>query len=425
MLTFSIHTLGCRLNQADSATVAGDLTAHGYQSVPWGEPSDIVIINSCAVTGIASQKSRQAVRAARKRLPNAFVVLMGCEATVADVEKYPEVDLIVPNPKPAPLSKLLGDKIMRQSKPLFPAPGDACEDFFSPGVSLYDERTRANLKIQEGCDFFCTYCIVPHTRGPARSRNLQDLLREASELIDRGHREIVLTGVNITTYDNSGCNLADVIERILLLGDGFRIRLGSAEPGPVVKQVIDLMAREPRLCRFLHLPVQYGEDSILKQMGRHYNAAEFERIAMLAAEKIPGVCLGTDVIVGFPGETDETFAACKSFLSRLPFGLMHVFTYSPRPGTPAATMPGRPPKHVAEERSSELLELAVEKAEAFAKSQVGKSLDVLVEEENPPSGWSDNYLHVTLESHEPVVHNTIQTATIQAATGKRELRGTI
>ena len=226
MLTFSIHTLGCRLNQADSATVAGDLTAHGYQSVPWGEPSDIVIINSCAVTGIASQKSRQAVRAARKRLPDAFVVLMGCEATVADAEKYPEVDLIVPNPKPAPLSKLLGDKLIRQQKPLFPAPGDASEDFLSPGVSLYDERTRANLKIQEGCDFFCTYCIVPHTRGPARSRNLHDLLREASELIRRGHREIVLTGVNITTYNNSGCNLADVIEQILSLGDGFRIRLG-------------------------------------------------------------------------------------------------------------------------------------------------------------------------------------------------------
>jgi threonylcarbamoyladenosine tRNA methylthiotransferase MtaB len=158
-------------------------------------------------------------------------------------------------------------------------------------------------------------------------------------------------------------------------------------------------------------------------MGRHYNAVEFERIAMLAAEKIPDVCLGTDVIVGFPGETDEAFAACKSFLSRLPFGLMHVFTYSPRPGTPAATMPDRPPKHVAEERSGELLELAVEKAEIFAKSQVGKTLDVLVEEENPPSGWSDNYLHVTLDSHVPVAHNTIQTATIQAATGKRELIG--
>ena len=425
MLTFSIHTLGCRLNQADSATVAGDLTAHGYQSVPWGEPSDIVIINSCAVTGIASQKSRQAVRAARKRLPDAFVVLMGCEATVADAEKYPEVDLIVPNPKPAPLSKLLGDKLIRQQKPLFPAPGDASEDFLSPGVSLYDERTRANLKIQEGCDFFCTYCIVPHTRGPARSRNLHDLLREASELIRRGHREIVLTGVNITTYNNSGCNLADVIEQILSLGDGFRIRLGSAEPGPVVHQVIDLMARNPRLCRFLHLPVQYGEDTILKQMGRHYNAAEFERIAMLAAEKVPDVCLGTDVIVGFPGETDATFAACKSFLSRLPFGLMHVFTYSPRPGTPAATMAGRPPKHVAEERSGELLELAVEKAEAFAKSQVGKTLDVLVEEENPPSGWSDNYLHVTIDSPSPIVHNTIQAVAIQSATGKRELRGNI
>ncbi|MBR6058894.1 MAG: MiaB/RimO family radical SAM methylthiotransferase [Victivallales bacterium] len=424
MPTFSIHTLGCRLNQADSATVAGDLTAHGYQSIPWGEPSDIAIINSCAVTGVASQKTRQAVRAARKRLPNAFIVLIGCEATVCDIKKYPEVNLIVPNPKPAPLSQLIAERMSCDCGPFQAASGDANDDFLLSNVSLYDERTRANLKIQDGCNFFCTYCIVPHTRGPARSRNLEDLLREATELIRRGHREIVLTGVNITTYQNSGCNLADVIERILALGDGFRIRIGSAEPGPVVGQVIDVMSRNPRLCRFLHLPVQYGEDSLLQQMGRHYSAADFERIAMLAAEKIPGLCLGTDVIVGFPGETDETFAACKAFLSRLPFGLLHIFTYSPRPGTPAATMPGRPPKHIAEERSKELLALAVEKAEIFAKSQVGKTLDVLIEDENPLAGWSDNYLHVTVNSATTISRNTILPITITAATGKREVTGT-
>ena len=424
MPTFSIHTLGCRLNQADSATVAGDLTAHGYQSIPWGEPSDIAIINSCAVTGVASQKTRQAVRAARKRLPNAFIVLIGCEATVCDIKKYPEVNLIVPNPKPAPLSQLIAERMSCDCGPFQAASGDANDDFLLSNVSLYDERTRANLKIQDGCNFFCTYCIVPHTRGPARSRNLEDLLREATELIRRGHREIVLTGVNITTYQNSGCNLADVIERILALGDGFRIRIGSAEPGPVVGQVIDVMSRNPRLCRFLHLPVQYGEDSLLQQMGRHYSTADFERIAMLAAEKVPGLCLGTDVIVGFPGETDETFAACKAFLSRLPFGLLHIFTYSPRPGTPAASMPGRPSKHIAEERSKELLALAVEKAENFAKSQVGKTLDVLIEDENPLAGWSDNYLHVTVNSATTISRNTILPITITAATGKREVTGT-
>ena len=424
MPTFSIHTLGCRLNQADSATVAGDLTAHGYQSIPWGKPSDIAIINSCAVTGVASQKTRQAVRAARKRLPNAFIVLIGCEATVCDIKKYPEVNLIVPNPKPAPLSQLIAERMSCDCGPFQAASGDANDDFLLSNVSLYDERTRANLKIQDGCNFFCTYCIVPHTRGPARSRNLEDLLREATELIRRGHREIVLTGVNITTYQNSGCNLADVIERILALGDGFRIRIGSAEPGPVVGQVIDVMSRNPRLCRFLHLPVQYGEDSLLQQMGRHYSTADFERIAMLAAEKVPGLCLGTDVIVGFPGETDETFAACKAFLSRLPFGLLHIFTYSPRPGTPAATMPGRPSKHIAEERSKELLALAVEKAENFAKSQVGKTLDVLIEDENPLAGWSDNYLHVTVNSATTISRNTILPITITAATGKREVTGT-
>ncbi len=414
MRTASIYTLGCRLNQADSALVAGELSASGYEIMPWGKATDLVVINGCTVTGVASQKTRQAVRAARKRLPNAFIVLMGCEATVAKPDKYPEANLIVPNPRSDAIPNLIQAKI-KQALPAKPV-----DDFTLDGVGLYEERTRANLKIQEGCDFYCTYCIVPHTRGPARSRDFDDVLREASALVARGHRELVLAGVNITTYSSHGADLADLIQALLAIDDGFRIRLGSAEPGPIVPKVVDLMASEPRLCSFLHLPLQYGEDGILAKMGRHYDTSEYASLVRGAFDKIPGLCLGTDVIVGFPGETEESFSSCRTYLESLPFGLMHIFTYSIRPGTPAATMPGRPTGDVSATRSATLLDLAQAKAEAFAKSQVGKRLVVLTEETDPVSGWSDNYLHVTLPGN-ALERNTLVTANIVEATGGREL----
>lgn len=414
----SFHTLGCRLNQAETALAADDLSRHGHQIVPWGDEAEIVVINSCAVTGVASQKTRQAVRAARRRFPNAFLVLMGCDANVDDWSSDGP-DLVVPHPAPAPLSTLL---------PLCPSHGEGVhftekgahlDDFIIDGAARFADRTRANLKIQDGCSFFCSYCIVPYSRGPARSRERNDVLREARELISAGYKELVLCGVNLTTYDSHGCDLADLIGEIAALDGEFRIRIGSAEPSPVIPKVVELMRHGARICRFLHLPLQYGEDTILSRMRRHYSASEYAEMASDACLRIPGLCLGADVITGFPGETDSTFETCREFIESLPFGLLHVFPFSPRPGTDAASYRDKVPTKLSNARAAVLSELGVKKAEAFAASQVGKSLQVLVEEEKPSSGWSDNYLHVTFDS--PHSRNSLATARICAATGGREL----
>ena len=401
-----------------------DLLRHDYRQVPWGESAELLVINSCAVTGTASQKTRQIVRQARRRHPEAYLVLMGCDATVdrgAWEQEGP--DLVLPHPLTRPLSECLPEQLSAGSGVSISQPGEAVEGFFLSGVALDTERTRANLKIQDGCDFRCSYCVIPSVRGPSRSRDSQDVLREARELAGRGIRELVLCGVNVTTYHNNGLDLAGLTRRILELPGEFRVRIGSAEPGPAIEGVVELMEQEPRLCRFLHLPLQYGEDTVLRKMHRQYTTAQYASMVEEAARRIPGLCLGCDVIVGFPGETEEQFQACREYLANLPLSLIHVFPFSPRPGTPAADMPGRPAGRVVAARVEELLALARQKAEAFAKTQVGGTLPLLVEEENPPSGWSDNYLHITLSKDCDIPRNSLVKAHIRTALGGRELLG--
>ena len=344
---------------------------------------------------------------------------MGCDANVDDWSADAP-DLVVPHPAHAPLSALLPALPSHDSSIAFMEPGNPMDGFTIDGAARFADRTRANLKIQDGCSFFCSYCIVPYSRGPARSRDRDDVLREARELIAAGYRELVLCGVNLTTYDNKGCDLADLIGEIASLDGDFRIRIGSAEPSPVIPKVVELMRHGTRICRFLHLPLQYGEDSILNRMRRHYSTAEYAEMAQDACLKVPGLCLGADVITGFPGETDGTFEACSDFIESLPFGLLHVFPFSPRPGTDAAAYKDRVPAKISSARAAVLSQIGAKKAEAFAKSQVGKSLHVLIEEETPASGWSDNYLHVTLTSSHS--RNCIVSALIASTTGGRELQ---
>jgi len=426
MPNVAFYTLGCRLNQAETGLAAADLASHGYTLAPWGAPADLLVINSCAVTSVAAQKTRQAVRAARRRWPAAFLVVIGCGVTV-DREAWEAMedgpDLIVPNPPPAPLSALLPALLQPGQGLVCIDPGEPQDGFTIPGVGFFGERTRANLKVQDGCDFFCSYCIVPYTRGRARSRDADDVLREAQALLDNGYHELVLSGVNLTTYYNQGMDLAGLLRRLLNLKGDFRIRLSSAEPGPVLERVIDVMAEDQRICRFLHLPLQYGEDSILHSMRRHYCTADYRRLAEMALTRIDGLCLGADVIVGFPGETDASFASCHDFLSSLPFGLLHVFSYSPRPGTVAASLPGRPPSRLVKRRSETLLAVAAAKAEAFAASQIGQTATVLLE--SVDSGWSDNYLQVRLEPPAGLPANTLVEVAIPAAAGNREVLGRV
>lgn len=401
----AIFTLGCRLNQADSAIMAAGLERQGFVLVPWGEPCDLAVINSCTVTAAAARKTRQTARALRRAQPAAFLVLAGCDANVDGDSwlKDGTVDLVVPNPAKTRLAEHLPEQLV-PGTPRRVEAGPSEEHFHEAGTGTFAERTRANLKIQEGCEFFCSYCIVPYARGPARSRDWDDWRREAVELIARGHREIVLTGVNIATYRDRDRDLADLLEALLALPGEFRIRLGSTEPGPILDRVVGVMAANPRVCRFLHLPLQYGEDTILRAMNRRYTVAEYAAFARRAAAAIPGLCLGTDIIVGFPGETEASFASCCETIRALPVNHLHVFTYSPRRGTPAATYPDQVPGDLAQRRAEILTAIGQEKAEAFARSQLGTVAEIVTEERNPAGnweGWSDHYLRVELLGSDP------------------------
>lgn len=426
-MRISIHTLGCRLNQADSAHMASDLVAHGHEIVPWGEECDVAIVNSCAVTGVASRKSRQMASSARRAFPGAKIVVMGCDAS-AEGQRFVEdglADLVVANPKPVSIA----DLIATLDKPRLVKP-EALSEGFKLGTppSVFLDKSRPHIKIQEGCDFRCTYCIVPDTRGHAVSRDWQDVMQEVKSLADAGFRELVVTGVNVATYRNGGMDLADLLRKMLEVGPDFRIRLGSTESGgPVMPRLAELIKEEPRICRFLHLPIQYGEDSILRRMGRHYSSGEFREHAAMAMDAVPGLCLGTDIIVGFPGETEEVFQDCLKYVEEMPFGLMHVFVYSPRPGTVAATWKDRPAAAVAKRRSEMLLAIAARKAETFARSQIGQTLDVIIEHIEPGSehGWSDNYLKVFVKNGEGLQINDLVKVKVEKFLGDRDVVGTV
>ncbi|MDT8392192.1 MAG: MiaB/RimO family radical SAM methylthiotransferase [Lentisphaeria bacterium] len=425
----TIHTLGCRLNQADEALIAGALTEAGFAMVPWGEPADLIVINSCTVTGLAAQKTRQAARSARRRNPGAYLVLAGCEvnAAASDWDPLTVVDQLIANPDKMALVTKLPAAIL-------PSPKSSCgtnrtvggDGFVLSGTGYYQGKTRANLKIQEGCDGLCSYCIVPRARGASRSRDWDDILRETAALVRAGHKEVILTGVNIAKFASGSRRLPELVQALLKETDHARFRLSSTELCPELDDIIELMAEEPRVCRFLHLPIQHGDDDILKAMNRPYSVAEFSAVIENACRRIPGVCLGTDIIAGFPRETDTRFSRSQEAVTRLPFAFFHVFRYSQRPGTPAADMPGQVPGEVIMARAKILAGVSKQKAAAFAQSQVGNVVDVLTENTNSRGlreGWTDNYLRVEL-TDKTIPRNAMLPVRLTEVIEGRHMRGT-
>mgnify|MGYP006281163499 CR=1 FL=1 len=430
--TASIYTLGCRLNQADTALMIDNLRRKGFTIRPWRRPADLLVVNSCVVTSTAGQKTRQTLRAARRRCPNAFIVLAGCSA-VTDVDfwrREAAVDMVVPNGVKTALTDLLPHDLKRPDHPICVPAGSWPQSdalFTEPGTGLPERRTRANLKVQEGCDFFCSYCIVPHARGRPRSRAWEDVLREAEALVENGCRELVVTGVNITTYQDRGRRLPDLLEALVELPGDFRVRLSSTEPGPVLPEIIQCMACHPdKICRSLHLALQYGEDRILQAMNRRYSVEAYAQTAQHALKFLPDLCLSSDIIAGFPGETQASFAVCLDTVQRLPFAFLHVFTYSRRPGTPAADFPDQVAGDVAAERARVLKDVGTTKSLNFARRHVGKELRVLVEKNDRGhlEGWSGNYLRVRIDSEDPSIGiNQFVTTISQDVLAPRLLRG--
>lgn len=392
MKTVAFYTLGCKVNQYETAALASLFARRGYKvSEDFEGPADVYVINTCTVTRTADQKSRQAIRRAIRRNPDAVVVVTGCYAQVNPeaVAAIPGVDVVVGTFGRERLVDLV-EEAMATGQQVVAVADFPQECRFEELPAFFTSRTRAYLKIQEGCRDFCTYCLVPYARGPVRSREPVAVLREARRLLTTGFRELVLTGTHIGLYGSDlepPVNLAELIARILELPGLTRLRLSSIEPKEVTPALVDLMAQDRRFCPHLHIPLQSGADEILCRMGRRYTTAEYEALVTFLRERIPDVAITTDVMVGFPGETDEAFESTVTFVRRVGFAGLHVFKFSPRPGTPAATFTPQVPEVVKERRKSVLLRLSEELAHAFASRFLGRVVSVLVEGKNERGFW--------------------------------------
>jgi len=418
----AFFTLGCKVNQQETAALQELFRGRGYEIVGFECPAEVYIINTCTVTHLADHKSRQMIRRAvsRRSCPAgpggspapdrggaAVIAAVGCYAQMAPEEALSlGVDVLVGTQERGRIVDLVEQAVGREAgkegNTVFPVSEAA--GFEELPLPRPRNRTRAFLKIEDGCDQYCSFCIVPFARGAVRSLRPELALRRLEELLAAGFREVVLTGVHTSAYGRDlgeGINLASLLRKLLQLPGEFRLRLSSVEPAEVPEELLDLLAA-PRICRHLHLPLQSGDDGILELMGRPYRTADYADLFQRLQERLPGVAIAADVMAGFPGETDLCFENTCRFIASLPFRDLHVFKYSPRPGTRAAEMPGQVAPAAKEERSGRLRRLADEQAAAFAGRFTGKTLPVLVERRARPSpgqpgcweGLSDNYLRV-------------------------------
>jgi threonylcarbamoyladenosine tRNA methylthiotransferase MtaB len=386
----SLHTLGCRLNQAETAVLEARLRHDGYRVVGFGEPTDLLVVNTCSVTEDAERACRYVIRKTLRHSPGAFVAVTGCYAQtgVQELRTIPGIDLIVGNqfkwelpsflPAPQALKKQPDPEVLHTRT-------IDREDFSLPEFGEPDS-TRALLKIQDGCNVMCSFCLIPFARGHERSRLQNDVIREAETLVARGYREIVLTGVNVGQYRQNELDLVGLIAQLEEIEGLDRIRVSSIEPTTITSAFLDHMAFSSKLCPYLHVPLQSGDDAILSSMNRPYNAKEFVHLIQRAIAKIPHLGLGTDLMVGFPGETEEAFEHTLRIAHELPFSYFHVFTYSQRPGTAAVRLPDKVPIAVARERAKTLAQLSRLKRLAFAERYIGATVPVLFE-----SGEMDGY----------------------------------
>ena len=385
-------TLGCKVNQFETETMEGLFRRAGYDLVPFGEAADVCVVNTCSVTALGEKKSRQIVRRAKRLNDRAIIAVTGCYAQLSPKElaALEGVRLVVGTKDRARIVELV-EQAAHEDGVLFDV-GDIMQTDDFEDIPLYEApaRTRAFLKIQEGCENFCTFCIIPYARGPLRSRPLASVRREAEKLVRAGFKEIVLTGIHLGAYGRDLAEkptLADAAREILSFSDLARLRLSSLESVELSDELFALLRDEPRFAKHLHLPLQAGSDAILRAMNRHYDTAAFARLLENVRDAVPDVSITTDVIVGFPGETDALFEESLAFVSKMGFAKVHVFPYSRREGTPAARMAGQLPMAVKKERVRRMEETAEATAKTLRERLVGKTEDVLFETET--NGVSD------------------------------------
>lgn len=389
----ALHNLGCKVNSYETEAMQQLLEAAGYEIVAFSEPADVYIINTCSVTNIADRKSRQMLHRAKKQNPDSVVVAAGCyvQAAAEELKKDAAVDVIIGNNKKTELVEILEryfserDGHNGQEPEGYVIDIGETHEYENLSISRIADHTRAFIKVQDGCNQFCSYCIIPYTRGRVRSRKPEDVVREVEGLVARGYQEIVLTGIHLSSYgvdfaQEEKEDLLGLIRRLHPIAGLRRIRLGSLEPRIVTRELAEELASMEKICPHFHLSLQSGCDATLKRMNRHYTTEEFEKRCKILREAFGNPAITTDVIVGFPGETEEEFACTKEFLERIHFYEMHIFKYSKRAGTRAAVMPDQVAEPVKAARSDELLALERKMSRQYRESLLGLTREVLLEE---------------------------------------------
>lgn len=395
MKKVAFYTLGCKVNQYETNVMADMFRNEGYDIVDFEEMADVYVVNTCTVTNMSDRKSRQMIRRVKIINPNAILCVAGCYAQVAkdELKQLKDIDIIVGTNEKRDIVHLVknfNNKRMDDVNDVM-----AIREYVNWEATAYTNHMRAEIKIQDGCDRYCTYCIIPYARGPVRSRKVEDIISEIERIASTGVKEIVITGIHISSYGkdiSENFRLIDLLEKIDRIEGISRIRLGSLEPLIITEDFVARLKKLNKVCNHFHLSLQSGCDDTLKRMNRRYTTEQFENIVKLLRKEISEVALTTDVIVGFPGETEDEFMQTYEFLKRIHFSKMHIFKYSPRKGTPAASFKNQVDGNIKEERSNALLELSDKYENEFAKQYVGREIEVLFE--NETEGHTTNYIKV-------------------------------
>lgn len=418
----ALHNLGCKVNAYETEAMQQILEEAGYEIVPFSEYADVYVINTCSVTNMADRKSRQMLHRAKKQNPDAIVVGAGCYVQTKEAQALVDesIDIVIGNNKKHELVPLLREYEASHRKMACVADiNHEKQTYEELSLSRTAEHTRAFIKVQDGCNQFCTYCIIPFARGRVRSRELPDVLQEIRTLAKSGYREVVLTGIHLSSYGvDNGESLLHLIEAVHELEGIERIRLGSLEPRIVTDAFAKRLSELPKICPHFHLSLQSGCDTVLSRMNRRYDTAEYEVGCALLRRYFEHPAITTDVIVGFPGETDEEFETTERYLERIHFYEMHIFQYSRREGTKAAAMPDQVPEAVKKERSEKLLALGHRMSEEFRRYYLGRQVTALLEEEflydgkRYYTGYTKEYVKVAVET-EKDLSNTFVTGTLK------------
>lgn len=398
--TVSFYTLGCKLNYSETSTISKEFVEKGFAKVEFNEIADVYVINTCTVTENAEKDCRQIVRRALRQNPEAYIIITGCYAQLRaeEIAKIDGVDAVLGSSEKFKIFELIKEFSKENYSCVYVKDNHSLGEFNSAFSNDNDDRTRAYFKIQDGCDYKCTFCTIPLARGKSRSLDADSAVEQFEHLINSGYKEIILTGVNVGDYGkNNDSNLYSLLRNFVKIDGDFRIRISSIEPNLLTDEIIDLAADNPKICNHFHIPLQSGSDKVLKLMQRRYNTSDYKRVIYKLSERVKDVGIGIDVIIGSPGETETDFLNTYNFLKDLPASYLHVFSYSERPDTKAILMDGKVDQAEKKRRSSMLRILSEKLKNDFYRKMIGKELTVLFEDTKKDSnifGFTSNYVRV-------------------------------